>query len=81
MVRKLLEAGAIDLPRDYALWDELRATRWTVDSQGRVALEPKDHLRDRIGRSPDRADAVAMAFWYTHSRGHVPDQRVSHWTA
>lgn len=75
-----LEAGSIDLPRNHALWDELTAARWTVDSQGRLALEPKDDLRNRIGRSPDRADAVAMAFWYTHGRGHVPDQRVTTWT-
>jgi hypothetical protein len=46
-----------------------------VDSQGRVALEAKDDLHERIDRSPDRADAVAMCYWYTHGRGHVPDQR------
>jgi len=56
-LRKLLEEGRIDLARDYMLWDELTATRWTVDSQGPVALEPKDGLRTgsaarRTGRMP-----------------------------
>jgi hypothetical protein len=33
-----------------------------VNSTGKVQIEPKDELRARIGRSPDRVDALAMAF-------------------
>jgi len=40
----------------------LTATRWQVNSAGKVVIEAKDALRERLGRSPDRADAVAMAF-------------------
>jgi phage terminase large subunit len=61
-LRRLLEEGRIALPRDEKLFDELAATRWKVNSTGRVQIEPKDDLRTRIGRSPDRADALAMAF-------------------
>jgi len=61
-LRALLEGGEIALPPDLKLWDELTATRWKVNSAGKVALEPKDDLAQRLGRSPDRADAVAMAF-------------------
>ena len=43
------------------MWDQLTATRWKVNSAGKVAIEGKDALRERLGRSPDRADAVAMA--------------------
>ncbi|HEX6910088.1 MAG TPA: hypothetical protein VF142_06830 [Longimicrobium sp.] len=78
-LRKLLEAGAVALPRDDQLWDELTALRWSVDSQGRVALEAKDALRDRIGRSPDKADAVAMCFWWRPGRAGVPEQRPVYW--
>jgi hypothetical protein len=28
-----------------------------------VQIESKDHLKGRLGRSPDRADAVVMAFY------------------
>lgn len=35
---------------------------WEVNSTGKVQIEAKDELRSRIGRSPDRADAAAMAF-------------------
>ena len=61
-VRRRLEEGMLALPPDEKLADELCAIRWTVASDGRVTLESKDELRARLGRSPDRADAVAMAF-------------------
>ena len=54
--------GRVALPRDERLWDELVAIRWKTNSAGKIQLEPKDLLRQRLGRSPDRADAVAMAF-------------------
>ena len=50
------------LPRDDKLWDELTSIRWKADSSGKVKLEGKDDLRGRLGRSPDRADAVTMCF-------------------
>ncbi len=61
-LRKLLEAGAIALPRDPVLWEELCALMWKVTSAGKIQIEAKEEFRARLGRSPDRADAVAMAF-------------------
>lgn len=61
-LRTLLEQGRIALPPDASLLEELCATRWRVSSAGKILIEPKAELRDRLGRSPDRADAVAMAF-------------------
>lgn len=60
--RELLEQGEITLPRDERLFDELTAIRWHSNNAGKVALEGKDEIRNRIGRSPDRADAVVMSF-------------------
>jgi hypothetical protein len=60
-VRRLLEEGKIAVPRDAKLWDELSGTRWHPNSRGQVQLESKDDLKLRLGRSPDRADAVSMA--------------------
>ncbi|MGH7564043.1 MAG: hypothetical protein ACREK5_06440 [Gemmatimonadota bacterium] len=70
-LRGLLEAGAIGIPRHEDLWEELLAITWKPDSSGRVMLEPKDTLRDRLGRSPDLADAVSMAFYDVRS-AHAP---------
>jgi hypothetical protein len=61
-LRSLLEAGAIALPRDPMLFEELLQLRWSTASNGRIQIEQKIELRKRLGRSPDRADAVAQAF-------------------
>jgi hypothetical protein len=61
-LRRLLERGVIALPPDLKLADELCSMRWSIGLDGRIQIEPKEELRARIGRSPDRADAVAMAF-------------------
>lgn len=60
--REVLENGTIALPRDEELFEELLAHQWKPDSAGRIQIEAKDELRARLGRSPDRADAVTMAF-------------------
>lgn len=74
-LRRLLEAGEIALPRDADLFDELLAIRWSPTPSGQVRVEPKEALRGRIGRSPDRADAVVMAF---ASEGRVEAVEVWH---
>ncbi len=61
-LRSLLEDEMIAIPRDDKLWDELTSITWRPNSAGRIQIEAKDGFRNRIGRSPDRADAVVMAF-------------------
>lgn len=34
-----------------------------VDSHGKVRIEKKDEITKRLGASPDRADALLMAYW------------------
>ncbi len=36
---------------------------WQADAQGRIQVEPKDEIRKRLGRSPDNADALLLAFY------------------
>ena len=71
-LRQKLEAGEIALPRDEMLFNELVATKWRPTSDGRVQIEGKDDLKARLGRSPDRADAVAMAFYRFAAGGREP---------
>lgn len=62
-IRDLLEAGKLALPREPLLWDELLATEWEpTPGEGGVRLIPKKEIRDRLGRSPDHADALVYAF-------------------
>ena len=50
------------LPPDPELAADLAAIRYSLSPLG-VRVESKDDIRRRIGRSPDRADAVALACW------------------
>ncbi len=63
MLRQRLEDGDLALPPDDRLADELTTIRWKVNSSGQIQLEPKDRVRERLGRSPDTADALAAAVW------------------
>lgn len=61
-MRSILQAGAISLPQDDYLVGDLCAAKYWYDGQGRVLIEPKEKIRDRLNRSPDSADALAMTF-------------------
>lgn len=52
----------VDLDTDEQLASDLVAPKYQLDSQGRRVVEAKDKTKRRLGRSPDRADAVLMAF-------------------
>lgn len=57
----LKEGGAI--PEDLKLEAELLSPRFSYDEKGRQCVESKDEIRKRLKRSPDRADALALAVW------------------
>jgi hypothetical protein len=59
-LRSRLERGELALPRMPELEEELLALQYRVTPQGQTQLEAKRDLKGRIGRSPDRADALAM---------------------
>lgn len=50
----------LDLDPDPQLAADLSGPRWKMDSRGRRVVEKKEETKKRIGRSPDRADAVLM---------------------
>lgn len=53
---------SVDLDDDEQLAADLLAPKYRVDSAGRRVVEAKSEMKARLGRSPDRADAVLMAF-------------------
>lgn len=61
-VAEWLKAGG-ELPPDKKLDVELLAPTYTFDARRRFVVEPKDKIKKRIQRSPDRADAVALAVY------------------
>ena len=63
-------------PEHFELRQELAVLPLQYDSEGRMYLPPKDKsstsrgstksLREILGRSPDRADALVLALWAAH---------------
>lgn len=58
-LRSLLEAGELALPPEEELREELLALRHEVTSDSRVRVD-KGRAKARLGRSPDRVDALAF---------------------
>lgn len=54
--------ASLALPDDRELLAELCAPRWSLTSSG-VQIEPKEGIRQRLGRSPDKAEALMLALW------------------
>lgn len=66
--RKLSEDRAWDLSQlaeddQDRLVTQLTAPKYSFDSSGRIVVERKDDTRKRLGRSPDNADALLLAFY------------------
>lgn len=62
LVQWIRDGGA--LPPDRQLDEEMRAFRWRGLKSNQAELNPKTELREKLGRSPDTADAVCLAVWY-----------------
>jgi len=43
-----------------------------MDSKGKIKIEPKEKVRDRLGRSPDGADSLLMAFFEATQIAVIP---------
>src|SRR5439155_17623492 len=73
------ETGAgIALPPDPALVADLAMPRWRLANRagaGAIQIEAKDEIRKRLGRSPDRGDAVVMAWAFGGGRPGGADDR------
>ncbi len=76
----LEDPGGARIPDEDLLQAELCAPRWKLNSNQQIQLEPKDRLRERLGRSPDGADALALTFAQPVRRADGPPraQRSDH---
>ena len=61
-LRERFRSGRISIPSDQQLITELAALRYGYDSSGRIRMESKDDMRKRGLPSPDKADALMLAF-------------------
>lgn len=61
-LRDWLKSGGA-LPPDAKLERELADPRYSMTPSGKIAVESKDEMKARLKRSPDRADALALAVY------------------
>lgn len=61
-MREWFMSDTAEIPDDADLIGELGALRTVYLKTGRVGIEPKLELKKRLGRSPDRADALMLTF-------------------
>jgi len=57
------ENNAVSIQDDEMLIEELCETKYFFNRQGQKQIEAKEDIKSRIGRSPDRADALAQWLW------------------
>jgi len=53
----------VELCNDEELIEELSTREWNPSSGGRMQVEPKAKYKERLGRSPDRADATVLCYY------------------
>lgn len=51
------------LPPDDELMEELTAVKWKFQSNGKVIMEPKEKIKEKLRRSPDKMDSLANTFY------------------
>lgn len=71
-LRDLLQQGDIELINDEDLVGQLSTRKYRITSKGKIKLESKEDMKKRGLRSPDRADAVVLAFAATRM-GALPE--------
>ncbi len=70
-LRELLnpETGEpVSLPDNPQLLGDLSAPKWREVAGGKIAVESKDEIKRRIGRSTDVGDTVVMVMWEEKTR-------------
>ena len=66
--------GLLDKPTRNRLRQQLTAPEWNPDPAGRRKVEPKEKTKEKLGRSPDDADGINLAYYDAPAWGEVPDE-------
>jgi len=56
------ENGEISIPDDLELIAQLSSVKYKINSRGQLQMESKEDMKKRGTKSPDKADALALAF-------------------
>ena len=64
-MKSFFDKGDIRIMKDSILEEQLLSLRYKYKSNGKKAIISKDEMRKDNFKSPDRADALMMALYYT----------------
>ena len=67
IAKKRAEEGRASIPDDDMLKEELLEIRFFINKQGKIQIELKEDIKERLGRSPNRADAWIYLQWGFHN--------------
>lgn len=70
------DTGAM-LPPDTQFDEEATEIKWSFHSDGRIIIEPKEDIKERLGRSPDKFDALANTFYPIQTRKRIDLDRLA----
>jgi phage terminase large subunit len=62
------------IPDDSDLMTELSGRLYEYDKRGRRKVEAKKLFKERFGRSPDKADALLLAYYVGYNRTAIPKE-------
>lgn len=72
--RELFQAGKVSIINDPILIRQLGVVKYEYRSNGKIVIETKEQIKKRLGRSPDRADALILMLWgAAHMRDKARD--------
>lgn len=76
-IREWMEAGGAVL-NEQTLKSELSIVEYKFTPAGKIILEPKEKVKEKIGKSPDTADSLALTFAMpVMPRGAMQSKRLS----
>ena len=74
LTRDWLKAGGA-IPQNYELYEELTALETVARMDSKIQLESKKDFKKRLGRSPGKADALALSFAFpVQKKSHIRSQ-------
>lgn len=76
-LRDWMKAGGA-IPNEPVLKSELSIVEYKFTPAGKIQLEPKDKVKEKIGKSPDTADSLALTFAFpVMPQGALQNKRLS----
>lgn len=60
------------LPPDDGFAEEATEITWSFKSNGDIIMEPKEDIKDRLGKSTDKFDSLSLTFWPEEAKKMLP---------